>query len=259
MLVAWSYVTLCNPIDCSPTGTSIHGINKARTVEWRGDYSNHHFAVEKRAQKSQSSCLRSLWNRRAGIGMHCCYLVAKLCLTLFVIPRTAAHQAPLSVGFPRQEYWSGLPFPSPGDLPDPGMEHTSLASPALAGGFFTTEAPGKPLHWVIWSWTLCMRITLCPKKLLTRGSDFTTKDTQTQKKSVVITDTNLWAWRPAFKSWIAPHWLSVLGKSSAPCGLYFLIWKTQVLGHLISRISSSFNFLDLMCNLAKDRGWITRL
>ena len=79
------------------------------------------------------------------------------------------------------------------------------------------------------------------------------------RKSMVITGTNLWAWRPAFKSWIAPHWLSVLGKSPAPCGLYFLIWKTEVLGHLISRISSSFNFLDLMCNLAKDRGWITRL
>ena len=46
------------------------------------------------------------------------------------------------MGFPRQEYWSGLPFPSPGDLPDPGIEPTSLASPALAGGFFTTEPPG---------------------------------------------------------------------------------------------------------------------
>ena len=45
-------------------------------------------------------------------------------------------QAPLSMGFPRQEYWSGLPFPSPGDLPNPGMEP---ASPALAGRFFTTE------------------------------------------------------------------------------------------------------------------------
>ena len=45
------------------------------------------------------------------------------------------------MGFPRQEYWSGLPFPSPGDLPDPGIESMS---PALAGGFFTTEPPGKP-------------------------------------------------------------------------------------------------------------------
>ena len=48
-------------------------------------------------------------------------------------------QAPLSMGFPRQEYWSGLPFPSPGDLPDPGIEPESLVSPALAGGFFTTS------------------------------------------------------------------------------------------------------------------------
>ena len=45
------------------------------------------------------------------------------------------------MGFPGQEYWSGLPFPSPGELPDPGMEPTS---PALAGGFFTTEPPEKP-------------------------------------------------------------------------------------------------------------------
>ena len=48
------------------------------------------------------------------------------------------------MGFPRQEYWRGLPFPTPGDLPDPGIEPTSLASSALAGGFFTTEPPGKP-------------------------------------------------------------------------------------------------------------------
>ena len=54
---------------------------------------------------------------------------------------TVAHQAPLSMGFSRQEYWSGLPFPPPGDLPDPGIEP---ASPALAGGFFTTKSPGKP-------------------------------------------------------------------------------------------------------------------
>ena len=56
-----------------------------------------------------------------------------------MIPWTRAHQAPLSMGFPRQEYWNGLPFSSPGDLPDPGTEP---ASPALAGGFLNTrEAP----------------------------------------------------------------------------------------------------------------------
>ena len=56
---------------------------------------------------------------------------------------TVAHQAPLTMEFPRKEYWIGLPFPSPGDLPDPGTEPTS---PALAGGFFTTEPPGKPME-----------------------------------------------------------------------------------------------------------------
>ena len=51
-----------------------------------------------------------------------------------------AHQAPLSMGFSRQEHWSGLLFPSPGELPDPGIELVSLTSLALAGGFFTTSA-----------------------------------------------------------------------------------------------------------------------
>ena len=59
---------------------------------------------------------------------------------LFVIPWTVASQAPLSMGFSRQEYWNGLPCPPPGDLPDPGIEPGSLTSPALAGKFFTTNA-----------------------------------------------------------------------------------------------------------------------
>ena len=54
----------------------------------------------------------------------------------FVTPWTIACQVPLSMGFSRQEYWSGLPFPPPRDCPDPGIELVSLASPALAGGFF---------------------------------------------------------------------------------------------------------------------------
>ena len=54
---------------------------------------------------------------------------------------TVAHQATLFMGFSRQEYWSGLPFPPLGDLTDPGMESMS---PASAGGFFPTEPPGKP-------------------------------------------------------------------------------------------------------------------
>ena len=65
----------------------------------------------------------------------------QLCMALWTI----AHQAPLSVGFSKQEYWSGLQCPPPGDLPNPGMELTSLVCPASAGGFFTTSAPWEAL------------------------------------------------------------------------------------------------------------------
>ena len=64
---------------------------------------------------------------------------------LFVTLWTVARQAPLSMGFSRQEYWSGLPCPRPGDLPDPGTESTSLMSPTLAGGFFITSSTWRAL------------------------------------------------------------------------------------------------------------------
>ena len=59
-------------------------------------------------------------------------------------PWTVAHQSPLSMEFSRQEYWSGLPFPTLGDLPDPGMKRISLVSPALAGRLLPLVPPGKP-------------------------------------------------------------------------------------------------------------------
>ena len=55
-----------------------------------------------------------------------------------------AHQAPLSLGFSKQEYWSWLPFPPSGDLPDPGIQPTPPVASVLAGRFFTTKPPGKP-------------------------------------------------------------------------------------------------------------------
>ena len=61
-------------------------------------------------------------------------------ICLFATLWTVAHQAPLSMGFSKKEYWSGLPCPPPGDLPDPGIEPTPLKSPALAGSFFITSA-----------------------------------------------------------------------------------------------------------------------
>ena len=60
-------------------------------------------------------------------------------------PWTIAHQAPLSIGFSRQEYWTGLPCPLPGDLPDPGIEPASPVSKALTADSLPTEPPGKSL------------------------------------------------------------------------------------------------------------------
>ena len=68
----------------------------------------------------------------------CCKLSP---IRLFVTPRIVPHQAPLSMGFPRQEYWNGLPFPSPGDLPNPGIEPMS---PTLQADSLLPEPPGKP-------------------------------------------------------------------------------------------------------------------
>ena len=79
---------------------------------------------------------------RALVTMCVCMLSLSVMSGSFVTPWIVACQAPLSMGFPRQEYWSVLPFPSPGDLPDPGIKP---GSPASARGFSTTVPPGKPL------------------------------------------------------------------------------------------------------------------
>ena len=78
-----------------------------------------------------------------------------------VTPRTVARQAPVSMGFCRQEYWSGLPCPPPGDLPDPEIKSASLKSPALAGRFFTTNATWEApkgdtvtAQHLVWSWIM---------------------------------------------------------------------------------------------------------
>ena len=65
------------------------------------------------------------------------------CVRLFVTPWTVAHQAPLSMGFSRQEYWSGLPFPSPGDPPDAEIKP---GSPILQADALLSEPPGKPMQ-----------------------------------------------------------------------------------------------------------------
>ena len=82
--------------------------------------------------------------RNGGSGSGGGGFIAKLCLTL-VISRTVAHQALLSIGFPRQEYWSELPFPSPGDFPDPGIKPASSLSPALQVDSLSLSHLGSPL------------------------------------------------------------------------------------------------------------------
>ena len=86
------------------------------------------------------------------------YVCAQLLSCVFVTPWTVGHQGPLSMGFSRQEHRSRFPFPTPGDLSDSGIEPASLASPALAGRFFTAVPPGKPMyihmHSIIYIWEI---------------------------------------------------------------------------------------------------------
>ena len=85
-----------------------------------------------------------------GILMSVCVLSCFNCVWLFSAPWTVAYQAPLSMGFSRQGYWSGMPFPSPGDLPDPGIEFECLMSPALGGRFFKISATWEAPFWCLW-------------------------------------------------------------------------------------------------------------
>ena len=104
--VAQSCLTLCDPMDCSLPGSSIHGISQARVLEWA------------------ATALK--WSE-----------VTQWCPTL-----CDPYQAPPSMGFSRQDYWSGLPFLSPGDLPDPGIESRF---PTYQADALTSKPPGKPL------------------------------------------------------------------------------------------------------------------
>ena len=85
--------------------------------------------------------------------MHACLLSCFSCLKLFVVPRTVVSQAPLSMGFSWQEYWSRLPFPLPGDLPDPGMEPAHPASLALQADSLSLRHQGSPC--------ICICICIC--------------------------------------------------------------------------------------------------
>ena len=99
-----------------------------------------HRGPQKSMTRTQCS---KIWNSCRLV--HCVCVCVFSCVWLFEAQWIIAHQAPLSVEFSRQEYWSRVTFPTAGDLPDPGIEPTSLASPVLAGRFFTTSATWEAL------------------------------------------------------------------------------------------------------------------
>ena len=143
--------TLCDPVDCSPPGSSVHGILQARILEWvailfsmvvpKWLYSNSiifsmciswHSSIKKSISISLSHFF--------GIVMKWSESLSHV--WLFETSWTVACQASLSMEFYRQEYWSGLPFPSP-DLPNPVIEPRSPVAPALQANSLPSEPPGK--------------------------------------------------------------------------------------------------------------------
>ena len=125
LLVAQSCPTHCDPMDCSPPGSSVHGIS--RQEHWSGfpltppgDLPNP--GVEPASPALQGDFSDSNYRVRIPTKTRSCWCLVIKLFQIFVSPWTVAHQAPLSMGFPRQEYWSGFPFLCPGDLPNPDSD-----------------------------------------------------------------------------------------------------------------------------------------
>ena len=133
--VAQSCPTLSDVMDCSPPGSSIYGILQARVLEWIT------ISFSRRGLQLALKCLYSQKPAcQCGMNIHCCCLLINSCPTLCDPMDYIACQALPSMGFFRQEYWSGLPSPFPGDLPDPRIGPRSPASQAD----LYREPPGKP-------------------------------------------------------------------------------------------------------------------
>ena len=135
--VAQSCPTLCDPMDCSLPGSPVHGVFQARLLEWVAT-SFSRGSSQLRDWTQVSSFLATIYHSvlLVPLCMLSCFSLGQLFATLW----TVTLQSPLSVGFPRQQYWSRLPSLLSGDLPDPRIELASHASPALTGRFFTTSA-----------------------------------------------------------------------------------------------------------------------
>ena len=132
----------CDPTDYSPSGSPVHGILQARILEWVAMPSSRGSSPPRDRtlvllSPALAGGLFTTSATREGLPHVLLLRLSRFSrVRLCATPWTVALQAPLSMGFSRQEYWSGLPFPSPGDLPNPGIKPASPVSPALAGGFF---------------------------------------------------------------------------------------------------------------------------
>ena len=148
--------------------------------------------VNKRAKKTEvhgkmlAEHLATLKSSHNHIYIHAQSLQSCTTATLWIVPR----QAPLSIGFSRQEYWSGLPFPSPGTIPDPGIQPESLMSPTLAGGFFTTIAAWEATQFYIYTY-IYVFIYLSP--LLYRHLCMTFSGILRKDKYAHFTDECIWS------------------------------------------------------------------
>ena len=145
-LVVWSLSSVqlfCNPMEFSPLGSSVCGISQARILEWVASSFSRGSPWPKDQTRISCIAANSLLSETPGKPKSIlwrCVIHSVVSNSLWphgLLPT----QAPLSMAFSRQEYWSGLPFPSPRYLPEPGIKP---ASPSLAGRFFTTDLLGKP-------------------------------------------------------------------------------------------------------------------
>ena len=163
-LHAWSVgkscIALCNSMDCSPSGFYVHGIFQARILKCLLFPPLRTAACHASLSITNSQGIIKLMSRvgdaiqpshpllspppfalnRSQHQSHCACAKSLSRVWLFATPWTRSRHAPLSMGLSRQEYWSGLPCPPPGDLRDPEIKPASLTSSSLAGEFFTTTA-----------------------------------------------------------------------------------------------------------------------
>ena len=153
VLIAQSCLTLCNPMDCSPPGFSVHRILQARILEWVAISFSRGSSQPRNWTKVSYIAGRffTIWVTilLLNISKLCiydseCYSLNRV--QLFATPWTVARQANLSMEFSRRENWSGWPFPSPGDPPDPGIEP---GSPELQADSLPSEPPGEPWKFLL--------------------------------------------------------------------------------------------------------------